>query len=60
MPQCGVMGQATGVAAALAVDRGVGLREVPVADMQAELRRQEAILDEADIARHNRVAAARA
>ena len=51
MPQCGVMGQAAGVAAALAVRLGCALREVPVEALQDELRGQACILDEDDIRR---------
>jgi hypothetical protein len=50
MPQCGVMGQAAGAAAALSLRAGVSPRQVDVAALQAELRRQECILDERDIA----------
>jgi hypothetical protein len=39
MPICVNMGQAAGVAAALAARQGVVPRKVPVADIQAELRR---------------------
>jgi hypothetical protein len=39
------MGQAAGVAAALAVRRAVPPRAVPVAELQATLRRQGAIVD---------------
>ena len=44
VPECWVMGQGAGVGAALAVDRGVAARAAPVAEMQAELRRQGAIV----------------
>ena len=40
MPICANVGQAAGVAAALAARAGVHPRAVPVADIQAELRRQ--------------------
>ena len=40
MPICANVGQAAGVAAALAARAGVQPRAVPVADIQAELRRQ--------------------
>ena len=40
MPLCANVGQAAGVAAALAARAGVQPRAVPVADIQAELRRQ--------------------
>ncbi len=44
IPQCWLTGQAAGVAAALAADAGVEPRAVPVADIQAALRRQGAHL----------------
>ena len=40
MPICANMGQAAGIAAALAASRGIEPRAVPVADIQAELRKQ--------------------
>lgn len=40
MPICANIGQAAGIAAALAARRGVRPRDLPVADIQAELRRQ--------------------
>ena len=40
MPICANIGQAAGIAAALAARAGVQPRAVPVADIQAELRRQ--------------------
>ncbi len=45
VPECWVMGQGAGAAAALAVRDGVALRHVPVAELQARLRRQGAIVD---------------
>ena len=54
MPQCGVMGEAAGAAAALSIQRGVSPRALTVELLQAQLRRQGCILDEADIARTNR------
>jgi hypothetical protein len=45
IPECWVMGQAAGVAAALAVNAGVSPRDVPVAEVQARLRRNGAIVD---------------
>ncbi len=53
MPQCGVMGQAAGVAAALAMRTGNAVRDVPVDLLRAELKRQHCILDEQDIRLHN-------
>ena len=37
MPICANMGQSVGVAAARAVKRGIAVRDVPVADIQARL-----------------------
>jgi hypothetical protein len=48
IPQCWLTGQAAGVAAALAADRGVAPRAVPVDAIQAALRRQGAHLREAE------------
>ena len=45
VPECWVMGQGAGVAAALAVRDGVALRAVPVPELKAKLRRQGAIVD---------------
>jgi 2-polyprenyl-6-methoxyphenol hydroxylase-like FAD-dependent oxidoreductase len=45
VPECWVMGQAAGVAAALAVQRGVPVRNVPICELQAMLRKQDAIID---------------
>jgi len=53
MPQCGVMGQAAGVAAALSLAQGTTLRQLPVAVLQGALRVQGCILDEADIEKAN-------
>ena len=44
VPECWVMGQGAGVGAALAVGHGVAARAAPVAEMQAELRRQGAVV----------------
>jgi hypothetical protein len=44
IPQCWLTGQAAGVAAALAADRGVAPRHVGVAALQAGLRAQGALL----------------
>jgi hypothetical protein len=46
IPQCWLTGQAAGVAAALAADRGVTLRAVEVPALQAALRRQGAFVRE--------------
>ncbi|WP_326539763.1 FAD-dependent oxidoreductase [Pseudorhodoferax sp.] len=39
MPACMATGQAAGIAAAVAVEKGVTVRQVPVAEVQARLRR---------------------
>jgi hypothetical protein len=44
IPQCWLTGQAAGVAAALSVSTGKGLREIDVHELQAELRGQGAFL----------------
>jgi hypothetical protein len=46
IPQCWLTGQAAGVAAAIAADRGVQPRAVDVGELQAGLRRQGALLRE--------------
>lgn len=46
---CAAMGQAAGVAAAVAVSTGVTLRAVDVASVQAELRAQKAIVNVDDV-----------
>ena len=48
IPQCWLTGQAAGAAAALAVSRGCAPRAVPIAGLQALLRRQGAFLRSAD------------
>lgn len=50
MPQCGVMGQAAGVAASLATRNGEDVKNVSVPELQSELKRQKCIIDEQDIA----------
>jgi hypothetical protein len=47
IPQCWLTGQAAGVAAALAADRGVQPRAVPVAALQAALRAQGVLVRDA-------------
>ena len=42
IPQCWVTGQAAGVAAAIAVNRGIAPRAVDIAELQRELKRQGA------------------
>jgi hypothetical protein len=51
MPQCGVMGQAAGAAAALSLRAGLTPARLDPRALQAELRRQGCILDEADVER---------
>ena len=51
MPQCALMGEAAGVAAVQAIADGATPRTVRVEAVQAQLRRQGAILDAADVAR---------
>ncbi len=48
IPVCWVMGQAAGVAAALAVKAGVRVRDVNVAELQQELRRQGVVLSRSE------------
>ncbi len=49
MPQCGVMGEAAGTAAALCLEAGVEPRAVDVGRLQAELKSRGVIIDAADI-----------
>lgn len=51
MPQCGVMGQAAGVAAVLSLREGLAPRDLDAKTLQAELRQQDCILDQDDIER---------
>ncbi len=44
IPQCWLTGQAAGVAAAVAVGQGVAPRHAPIGPIQAELRRQGALV----------------
>ncbi len=60
MPQCGVMGQAAGVASVLSLRDGVPPRKVDIKSLQNELRRQDCILTEPDIQRANARQAAKA
>ena len=53
MAQCGVMGEAAGLAAATAARKGTEPRDIDVAALQAALRAEGAILDETDIRRVN-------
>ena len=52
IPPCMAMGEAAGVAAALALEAGVALRDVDVGKLQARLRAQGA--DPGDQARRQR------
>jgi hypothetical protein len=47
IPQCWLTGQAAGIAAALAADSGLRLRDVEIAAIQRELLRQGAYLSPA-------------
>ncbi len=49
MPQCAALGEAAGAAAALSHRRNRTAREVDIAELQAHLREQGAIFDEAGI-----------
>ena len=53
MPQCFVMGQAAGTAAALANRHGCDPRQVPFRELQQALKEQNCILDEEDVQRFN-------
>jgi FAD dependent oxidoreductase len=44
IPECWVMGHAAGIAASLALSRGVRLRNVPVEDLQSKLEKQGAVV----------------
>ncbi len=46
VPQCWVMGQAAGVAAAVAANAGVPVREVDIHEVQQQLRKQGVVLHE--------------
>jgi hypothetical protein len=54
MPQCGVMGQAAGVASAISNQKNIAPRAVSVRELQDELRRQDCIIDENDIRNCNK------
>jgi hypothetical protein len=45
IPECWAMGEAAGVAATLAVDRGVDVRDIDIGSLQAQLVKQGAIVD---------------
>lgn len=53
MPQCGVMGQAAGVASALSLNAGCTPRELETALLQNELRLQDCIVTDDDVRRVN-------
>ena len=53
MPQCGVMGEAAGTAAVLAIKAGTTPRNVDPKALQASLKKQDCIVDENDIDRLN-------
>lgn len=44
MAQCMAMGQAAGVAAASATRRGIGIRDIPIVQLQARLREMGAVI----------------
>jgi hypothetical protein len=47
IPECWVLGQGAGVAAAVAANKGVRLRDVPVKELQARLRGQGVAIERA-------------
>jgi hypothetical protein len=51
MPQCGVMGQAAGVASVLSLRADCAPRAVDVGELQGHLQAQGCIVDETDVAR---------
>jgi hypothetical protein len=53
MPQCGVLGQAAGVASALSLQHGVSPRKLDIRALQRDLRDQGCIVDESDVATAN-------
>lgn len=53
MPQCGIMGQAAGVGAVLSIRNGKRPAAINVEELQSELRKQDCIIDDNDIARVN-------
>ena len=54
MPQCGVMGQAAGVAATIAIKENCEVSNVPISKLQSELKRQKCIVDDSDVALYNK------
>jgi hypothetical protein len=53
IPECWVMGEAAGVAATLAVSSGVGVRDVDIRALQAQLVKQGGIVDRPTQRRHH-------
>ena len=53
MPQCGVTGQAAGVAAAMSAVSGAAPSEIDAGELQAELQGQECIVTDDDVERAN-------
>jgi hypothetical protein len=53
MPQCGVMGQAAGVAACMSIDKNIEPKAIVVRDLQVNLKEQGCIVDIEDIKKHN-------
>ena len=51
MPQCGVMGEGAGTAAALSLQKKIAPRALDAGALQAQLRKQGAIVDEKGIAK---------
>jgi hypothetical protein len=49
MPQCGVMGQAAGVASVLSIRRGIAPSQIDIRELQNELKAQDCIVDQTDI-----------
>ena len=49
MPQCGVMGEAAGTAAAMSIQENIAPRKLSIPSLQAQLRKQHCIIDENDI-----------
>ncbi|MGZ4724127.1 MAG: FAD-dependent oxidoreductase, partial [Ilumatobacteraceae bacterium] len=45
IPQCWAMGEAAGVAATLAVDKGIEVRDIDIGELQAQLVKQGGVVD---------------
>lgn len=54
MPQCGIMGETAGTAAALSIRNEVSPADVNIKELQATLKEHDCIIDEADIEAANR------